>query len=217
MKALKFLSVILISFVIIWLISGVGILVSLSITKHTNFNDKHYSTIDELHEDYKTFCYSDSDVNIYPNEIMLTIPMEDFVFVVCTEKDKYDAEIEDELLIYAIKETEDGYILEVPFWGESAIPRARVQLKEEYSSYDYHYMALQYVTENDSLCFGFMYKNATDTRQLYFDGVKMKETECTNPFTGEEFILCYAASDKTYNVLESFITPKDERHTLEIQ
>ncbi len=148
---------------------------------------------------------------------MITIQMEDFVFVVCTEKDKHDVQIEDELFIYAIKETDAGYVLEVPFWGESAIPCAHVQLKEEYSSYDYHYMALQYVTEDDSLCFGFMYKKATDTRQVYFDGVKMKEIECINPFTGEEFILCYATSNKTYNVIESIMTPKDKRHTLEIK
>ena len=213
MKVLKIIAGIWIFFVIILILSGVGLLWSLSVVECTNLNDKCYTTVEELHEDYKNACYSDVDVNRYPDEILLTFNAEDFVFVVCTEKGGPDAE--DELIIYAIKETDEGYILEVPFWGVSAIRRAYVQLTDEYSSYDYHYMALQYVTENDSVCFGFMYKKATDTRQLYFDGVKMDEVKCTNPFTNEEFIICYAASDKTYNVFEALTTPKDERHTLE--
>lgn len=210
-------SVVWIAAVIIWFISCGILLWSLSVVECTNLNDKSYTTIEELHEDYKSVCYSDVDIDIYPDEIVLTFKVEDFIFVVCTEKNDNDIQIEDELLIYAIKETDEGYILEVPYFGVSVIRRAHVQLKEEYSSYDYHYMAMQYVTENDSLCFGFMYKKSTDTRQFYFDGVKMDEIKCANPFTGEEFILCYAASDKTYNVIESLMTPKDERHTLEIK
>ena len=62
-----------------------------------------------------------------------------------------------------------------------------------------------------------MYKASDDIRKFYFDSTEMSEVKCVNPFTGEEFILCYASSDKTYNVIESLITPQDERHTLEIK
>lgn len=211
------ISVAWISLIIVGVLSGVALLWSMSVKKCTNLNDKSYATIEELHEDYKTACYSEVDLDTYPNEIVQTIQVEDFVFVVCTETKSNGLEIKDELLIYAVKTVNGGYILEVPYWGVDAIPRAHVQLTEDYSSFDYHYMDLQYVTENDSVCFGFMYKTVDDTRQFYFDGAEMSEVKCVNPFTGEEFILCYASSDKTYNVIESLITPKDERHTLEIK
>ena len=211
------ITVVLISMIIIGVLSGIGLFVALSVKKCTNLNDRTYSTIEELHQEYKTVCYSDVDIDHYPDEIVQTIQYEDFIFVVCTEKISNGSKVEDELLIYAVKPTNDGYILEVPYWGVSAIPRAHLQLGEDYSSFDYHYMDLQYVTENDSVCFGFMYKSADDTREFYFDGIEMSEVKCVNPFTGEEFILCYASSDKTYNVIESIMTPKDERHTLEIK
>ena len=211
------ISVAWISLIIAGVLSGVALLWSLSVDKCTNLNDKSYSTIEELHEDYKAASYLEVDLDTYPNEIVQTIQVEDFVFVVCTETKSNGLEIKDELLIYAVKTVNGGYILEVPYWGVDAIPRAHLQLGENYSSYDYYHMDLQYVTENDSVCFGFMYKASDDIRKFYFDSTEMSEVKCVNPFTGEEFILCYAASDKTYNVIESFITPQDERHTLEIK
>ena len=211
------ISVVWIALFIVGILSGVALLWSLSVDKCTNFNDKSYSTIEELHEDYKAASYLEVDLDTYPNEIVQTIQTEDFIFVVCTETKSNGTEIKDELLIYAVKSVNGGYILEVPYWGVASIPRAHLQLEEGYSSYDYYYMYLQYVTENDSVCFGFMYKASDDTRKFYFDGIEMNEVKCVNPFTCEEFILCYASSDKTYNVVESLITPQDERHTLEIK
>lgn len=220
-KAIKSICVIIavvwISLIIVGVLSGLALLWSMSVKKCTNLNDKSYATIEELHEDYKTACYSEVDLDTHPNEIVQTIQVKGFVFVVCTETMSNGSEIKDELLIYAVKSVNGGYILEVPYWGVAAIPRAHVQLTEDYSSFDYHYMDLQYVTENDSVCFGFMYKTVDDTRQFYFDGTEMSEIKCVNPFTDEEFILCYASSDKTYNVIESIITTKDERHSLEIK
>ena len=68
-----------------------------------------------------------------------------------------------------------------------------------------------------TLSFEACVKGLNDVSVYNLFSSKMNETECMNPFTGEEFILCYASSDKTYNVIESIMTPKDERHTLEIK
>ena len=64
------ISVVWIALFIVGILSGVALLWSLSVDKCTNFNDKSYSTIEELHEDYKTASYLEVDLDTYPNEIV---------------------------------------------------------------------------------------------------------------------------------------------------
>ena len=51
---------------------------------------------------------------------------------------------------------------------------------------------------------------------LLFDENIMREVEFTNPFTKEQFMLCYGASNKVYNIIEMLFTPLNERHSLTV-
>lgn len=216
-------AVVWISVLILCIVSGVIILLQVSNYSTTVFNDTNYITIEELHYDYiEALEYAhfngDSMTDYYPKELVSYFEDGENVIVLCTYSSDIDSEVkQDSILAYIAKKNIEGYYLEIPYMGISAIYMAIVPLHSNYDHFTYHYAYVEYKTLEEARCYGFAFKDSSASHTMLFDGVKMDEIECVNPFTGEEFILCYAASDKTYNVLESFMTPKDERHTLEIQ
>ena len=223
MKALKFLSVIWISVVIIMLISGVIIIAQISNYNTIVFNDTTYETIEELHNNYlealdRAYKNGDSMTDNYPKELVSYFEDGEDVIVLCTYSSSIDGESNrDSLLVYIAKKTNEGYYLEIPNMGISAVYMAIIPLHSNYEHFSYDYSYMEYKTPEEKKCYGFAFKDSSASHTMYFDGVKMDEKECTNPFTGEKFILCYASSDRTYNVIQSFIVPKEERHTLEIK
>jgi hypothetical protein len=207
----------------LFIVSGVIIISQISDYNTTVFNDKTYNTIEELHSDYLealdlAYNNGDSMTDYYPKELVSYFEDGDDVLVVCKYSSDMNTEVkQDSLLVYIVKKTIEGYHLEIPRMGISAIYMAVIPLHSNYDHFSYDYSYVEYKTPEEKKCYGFAFKDTNADYDLYFDGVKMDEIKCVNPFTDEEFILCYATSDKTYNVLESFMTPKDQRHTLEIQ
>ena len=45
----------------------------------------------------------------------------------------------------------------------------------------------------------------------------MEEKIFINPFTNEEFILCYSVSDVTYTFFQKLFVKKEDRHYLEVK
>jgi hypothetical protein len=217
------LAAIFVSVLILFVVSVIIVFAQITNYNTTVFNDTTYATIEQLHHDYieaLEFAYynGDSSTDNYPKELVSYFEDGEDVMVVCTYSSNIGSEVkQDSLLVYIVKKTVDGYYLEIPSMGISSIYMAVIPLHSDYDHFTYDSSCVEYKTIEQKKCYGFAFKNASADYTLYFDGLKMKETECMNPFTGEEFILCYAASDKTYNVIESLITPQDERHTLEIK
>jgi hypothetical protein len=213
-KAGKIIAWIWLVSLLILVLSLITLFICLSIDKCTLLNDKKYDTIEELHEDYKWACYTDPDLTYYPNRIVFTHDIKNYVFVFCTEAYKGD-EFDTHLTSYVVKIVDEQYVLEVPYFGVASVPRADLPLHDNYTHRDYYDSYMQYVTENEALCFAFAYKGLGESNDIYFDGYKMQEIKCTNPFTNEEFLLCYSTSPKTYTALEAICIPEENRHTLE--
>ena len=217
------LAAIFVSVLILFVVSVIIVFAQITNYNTTVFNDTTYATIEQLHHDYieaLEFAYynGDSSTDNYPKELVSYFEDGEDVMVVCTYSSNIGSEVkQDSLLVYIVKKTVDGYYLEIPSRGISSIYMAVIPLHSDYDHFTYDSSYAEYKTIEQKKCYGFAFKNASADYTLYFDGLKMKETACVNPFTGEEFILCYAASDKTHNVIELLITPQDERHTLEIK
>ena len=226
-KILKILGMILaavwIGALLLCIVSGVIIFSQITNYNTTVFNDTTYVTIEKLHDDYvealeRAYSNGDSVTDYYPQELVSYFEDGEDVIVICTYSSGINTEVkQDSLLVYIAKKTIEGYYLEIPHMGISAVYMAVIPLHSNYDHFTYDYAYMEYKTVEQKKCYGFAFKDTSAEHALYFDGLKMNETECMNPFTGEEFILCYASSDKTYNVIESIMTPKDERHTLEIK
>ena len=119
---------------------------------------------------------------------------------------------------YVVKNDDNGYYLEIPYFGLSSIYSSLVPLHDDYDSFEYKSkIYTEYKNSTYKLCYGFAYKEVDEDYELYFDDIRMNEIKITNPFTEEEFMLCYAVSDKTYNFVEMLFTPSDKRHTLLIK
>ena len=191
-------------------------------------NDKKYDNIDELHSDYRALLAKlpesqNGDIDCFPYEIVTHFRNGKNVYVVCTYTSQFaninDAEKpnQDELLIYIVK-WEDGYYLELPrSWTLGSVTHAHVELHTNYEeAIKYRNNFKEVREQNTKICYGFAYKNIGDKHDLLFDGVTMDEIECQNPFTGDEFILCYAISNKTYTPYERLFIPAIKQHTIEV-
>ena len=191
-------------------------------------NDKKYDTIDELHSDYRELLAKlpesqNGDIECFPHEIVMHFKNGNNTYVVCTYTSLFaninDAQKlnQDKLLIYIVK-WEDGYYLELPRdWTFGSVTHAQVELHTNYEEAIKYRHNFEEVREQDSkICYGFAYKNTGDKHALLFDGVTMDEVDCKNPFTGDEFILCYAISNKTYTPFERLFIPAIKQHTIEV-
>ncbi|MBQ9125090.1 MAG: hypothetical protein IJY13_00355 [Clostridia bacterium] len=187
-------------------------------------NDTRYRSIEDLHEAYLT-AFSEAyytrgpTSDFYPKEKVFDFSEGSDVFVVCTYSSQMDGVDEsNSLMIYIAKQDSDGYYLEVPDnFGVGSIFCAILYFNTNYEALANEWYYSEYITKDLDVCYGFAYKNKNDDYTLYFDGVKMKEVSCIDPFTQEEFTLCYGISDKTYSVLEMFFIRKNKRHTLEVK
>lgn len=192
-------------------------------TNTTILNNKYYISIEELHKDYvlelgRAYDDGASMTDYYPKEIVDYFEENEDVFVICTYSSLIDGKIkEDSLLIYIVKKNDEGYYLEIPHFGISAIHSTPVLLQNNYTSCEYTQSYIEYKNDNYQACYGFAFKKIDEDNEFYFDGVKMKEFKIINPFTDEEFELCYAVSDKVYNFIEMIFVPKNKRHTLIIK
>ena len=185
-----------------------------------DMGNKYYETVEELHKDYvitKEYAYNNSgDTSPYnTRDIVQYFEDSDVVIVICTYAHSPTDEIyKDSLYIYFIEKTENGYHLEMPSLGVYNLSWAELPFSEDYSNSSvYLWPGSQYHNK----CYGFAYKSIDETRSLYFDGNKMKEIECINPFTNEPFILCYSDEGKFYSLFEKLFVPQHKRHTLEIK
>ena len=143
---------------------------------------------------------------------------ENDAFVVCTYSSLIDSEVvQDSLFVYIVMKDEQGYYLEIPHLGVSTIYGAVIPLHNDYTDWSYKWHYTEYKNTSLKHCYGFAFKNETDDYDLYFDDHKMNEFKCVNPFTEQEFVLCYAVSDKVYNFFEMIFVPMEDRHTLEIK
>lgn len=216
----KIIGLIWLSLFIILIVCSLIVIVGTFNHSTTVLNEKHYNTVDELHENYlislsEAYYNGDSMTDYYPKEIVTHFEKETDVFVICTYSSSIDGEVnQNALLVYIAKKNETGYYLEVPYLGVGAIYSAVVPLHSDYSHRSYTNNYTEYKTLNSKLCYGFAYKNNHETNSLYFDDIEMGEMKCINPFTDEEFILCYAVSDKVYHFFEMLVVPTSKRHTL---
>lgn len=190
-------------------------------------NDKKYDSIEELHNDYRALFAKlpesqNGDIDCFPYEIVAHFKNGNIVFVVCTYTSLF-ANINDsqnldqgQLYIYIVK-WEEGYYLELPRnWTFGHVTHAHVELHTNYEEAIKHRNNFEEVEEqNDKICYGFAYKNIDDKHTLLFDDVTMDEVECRNPFTGENFVLCYAVSNRTYTPFERLFIPTIKQHTIE--
>lgn len=211
-------------FVFAMLIIGVFILIAAMFNYNTSiFNEKYYETIEELHNDYvaelnKAYNDGASSTDYYPEEIVDYFEESDDVFVICTYSSSIDRKIiESSLYVYVVKKDDKSFYLEIADSGVTEIYFAIIPLNDDYNGRDYDWYYTEYKNKEYKVCYGFAYKNIKSNYELYFDDGKMNEVKCMNPFSGEEFILCYATSNKVYNFFEMLFVPKDERHTLKIK
>ena len=192
-------------------------------TNTTIFNNKYYISIEELHEDYileldKAYNAGASMTDYYPKEIVNYFEENDDVFVVCTYSSLIHGKIkEDALFIYIVKKNNEGYYLEIPHFGVSAIHSISVPLYNSYTSCEYTQSYIEYKNNNYQSCYGFAFKRIDNDNDFYFDGVRMNKFRIINPFTEKEVELCYAVSDKVYNFIEMIFVSKNKRHTLIIK
>lgn len=211
----KTLAISYIGIIVFWAVCIIVLFITMSNDKCTWFNDKKYDTIQELHKDYKDTCYTIGDIAYVPDEIILSHRVDDYVFVFCTTVCKRSVMQDQYLTVYIVRVIDNQYVLEVPYYGIEVIPTAYLPKHNNLETLECDWM--EYVTEKEKICIGVAYKEVDNNNSLFFDGIKMTEIICTDPFTHKDFILCYAISDVTYNVVESLFVPIDERHTFEIR
>ena len=180
---------------------------------------KKYQSIESLHNEYadiRSILVSDG-IHV-ENEIAFYVNLEDryFVFSECHRANPNGTvnEVTDFLWVYTVKRVDESYMLESTLSLSNAIfymDSNIVDLQENGQ--------LCCVEPREVQCFspvGFVYKEITDTRELYFDGVKMDEIEMVNPITDEPFILCYARTEKTviHTFFDGRFIPIDKRHSI---
>ena len=179
------------------------------------FNNTKYSTVEELHTAYQAGINQFPSA-CYPQDLVMYFSNGSEVFVVCTYSHYENSELENKLMVYVAKKDESGFYLECSR-GLANINQAWLELNDDYEDILNDLYYAEYMTKTCNQSYGFVYKNKAATIDLYFDGVKMDEIICINPFTREEFILCYATSNKTYSILECLFIPMEKRHTLEVK
>ena len=211
----------------------IGSLLSVSCDDENGYEimrEKYYETVEDLFKDflvYQDYEFHHGMCDCFAREIIEYFEDGDDVFIICkfSSRGDYsnytDGEISsDQFLVLKGEKNENGYHLEIPLWmgisGIYAIYYAIVPLHDNYyisafPSYGSNTVQIQ------NKCYGFAYKSIDETRSLYFDGNKMKEIECINPFTDEPFILCYSDEGKFYSLFEKLFVPQHKRHTLEIK
>ena len=180
------------------------------------FNNTKYSTVEELHAAYQA-GYEQFPGACRPCDIVTYFSKESEVFVICTYAHCANSGIyQEKLIAYIVKKDQEGFYLECTR-GIANINQAIFDLKNDYEDILNDLYYAEYRTRSQNNCYAFVYKSKSEPIDLYFDGVKMDETICINPFTQEEFILCYATSNKTYSILECLFVPMEKRHTLEVK
>ena len=214
---------ILISLTLVFFISITLIIYGICNRNMTLFQNKYYDTVEELHYEYllefeKSYNNGDSMTDYYPEKLVNYFEDNDVVYVICTYSSLIDKNVEtDSLMVYILNKNHNGYYLEIPYYGISAIYSAIIPLHDNYENLDYKKNYTEYKNKDFEVCYGFAYKNNKESYNLLFDDSIMKEIECINPFTNEEFILCYGTSQKVYNLIGMILTPLEERHILTIQ
>lgn len=180
------------------------------------FNNTKYSTVEELHAAFQA-GYEQFPGACRPCDLVTYFSKESEVFVICTYAHCAKCGIsQEELMAYIVKKDQDGFYLECSR-GLANINRAIFDLKNDYEDILNDLYYAEYRTRSQNNCYAFVYKSKSEPIDLYFDGAKMDEITCINPFTQEEFILCYAVSDKTYSIIERIFVPMEKRHTLEVK
>ena len=180
------------------------------------FNNTKYSTVEELHAAFQA-GYEQFVGACRPCDLVTYFSKESEVFVICTYAHCAKCDIsQEELMVYIVKKDQDGFYLECTR-GIANINRAYLGLNDDYEDILNELYYAEYRTKTCNKSYGFVYKNKAAPIDLYFDGAKMDEITCINPFTQEEFILCYAVSDKTYSIIERIFVPMEKRHTLEVK
>ena len=197
--------------------------------KEMDMRDKYYDAVDELFDDYLMYLdysYHHGMTDYFSREIVEYFEDGDDLFVICKfcSRNNYtDGTVwQDQLLVFVAEKSENGYHLEIPLWmgieGIYAVNTAIVPLHDDYNNKAFpSYHSWGNTVQLRTKCYGFAYKSIDETRSLYFDGNKMKEIECINPFTNEPFILCYSDEGKFYSLFEMLFVPQHKRHTLEIK
>ena len=179
---------------------------------------KSYDTIENLFEDFKCVESANKSEIYIADELAFYIKIEDKTFVFYTYFSKNKNRIdENNLLAIVVSENKKGrYELLTPefiggLWCE-------LPLSNDYDGNDYHcYYFMDCKLNGEKKSIGFAYKEIDDTYNLYYDGIKMEEEIFFNPFTNKEFILCYAVSDVTYNVIKNIFVNLEDRHSLEVR
>ena len=215
-KVAKFALIIILIFILLLLSSCIGMFTSLESRDVYVLNDTKYHTIEDLHQAYCAHYESDTQTDYYPRDMVMYFCKDNNVFVVSTYSTELGGAVyEDVLWVYIAKQDADGYYIELP--KADVIEYAKLYLHDDYVEIADKWYYTEHRRKNEDLCYAFVYKSKDEPINLYFDGVKMDETICINPFTQEEFILCYATSNKTYSTLECLVIPMEKRHTLEVK
>ena len=179
---------------------------------------RSYDTIEELYEDFKKeHKVKDIVTDFYPIKLTFYVNIEDKWFVFSTySSSRYDDVNYDSLYGFVVRENENKkYELQTP---EFAGQWCELPLSNDYDGNDYHcYYFMDCKLNGEKKSIGFAYKEIDDTYNLYYDGIKMEEEIFINPFTNKEFILCYAVSDVTYNVIKNIFVNLKDRHSLEVR
>ena len=218
----KILIIICLSILIICVFCIISIIYGICNYNTTIFKNQYYDSVEELHDDYlleleEAYNNGDSMTDYYPKKIVNYFEEGKNVYVICTYSSLFEADVNTSaLLVYILNKNEKGYYLEIPYYGVSAIYSAIIPLHDDYENSDYKKNYMEYKNKNSKICYGFAYKSYSENYNLLFDGNIMEEIEFTNPFTKEQFMLCYGTSNKVYNIIEMLFTPLNERHSLTV-
>ena len=172
------------------------------------FNDTVYTTIEELHGEYKLSEQINKADDYYPGEIVFTLTVEQDVFVFCESYSTWEGDMNsDWLYVYRVSKMDDGYVLHYPVTKQhyTCLP-----LHDDYQDFDYKSVMPKNVlfcrTGKLERYAAFAYKEKGSTDILYYNGTKMQEVEQINPFTEETFVLCYAYPPETQKPFEQLFS-----------
>lgn len=200
------LVVIILLLVVAFVIGPTMILYEVFFAPTVIFNDATYTTVEELHGEYKLSEQINKADDYYPGEIAFTLTVDHDVFVFCESYSTSQKDMKlDWLYVYRVSKMDDGYVLHYPVMKQHY---ACLPLHDDYQDFDYSESdyVLNCRTGNMERYAAFAYKKKDSTNTLYYNGTKMQEVEQINPFTEESFILCYAYPSETKKPFEQFFS-----------
>ena len=214
---MKKLKIILFSILLLFTVFVIICFIAICATSSETYLDgKTYESIEALHSDlvYEIKMHGEGTTDYFPRELSFYLKIEDKWFVFCEYSSFPDGTIRDDALyVYVVKEN-NGFVLETPKLGCGQWAKLPLHQDYEHWSYGGHFLECELNGKKQSV--GFAFKNIDETKKVYFDDEKMSEIQVDSCTIAEPFILCYATSSKTYNLVEKLFIDSEDQHSLKI-